>query len=230
LTAATTSELPGEIRAAAGVLAAQGLVNAFGHVSAREAGRSSFLIVRPPLGFVGDETPLIRFSLEDGELPAGAPGEAWIHWAIYRSRPDVGAVCRAQPAGVAAAAAAGLTISPLHGHGAFLGPAVPTFDDARLIRSRESGEELATLLGRERAVVMRGNGAVTVGSGVAAAVARMWALEASARLNLAASSAGKPQPLTDEEQRYWQGVEEELLERIWLYLEQETERAQPRPR
>lgn len=225
----TASTLHDELRAAAAVMAAQGLVNAFGHISMREPGGSAFSIVRPPLGFVTLESQAVRFSLEATELPPGAPGEAWIHWAIYRAQPDVGAVCRAQPMHVAEAAAAGVTILPVHGHGAFLGAKVPFYDDARLIRSRESGEALARTMGESAALVMRGNGAVTRGADVGAAVARMWALEASARLNVAAAAAGEARALNDGELEYWHGVEDELLERIWIYLKRESERAQGRP-
>lgn len=226
----TDIELQNEIRAAAGVLAAQGLVDAFGHVSARSRDGSRFSIVRPPLGFVTAETELVPFSLDAGELPPGAPGEAWIHFAIYCARPEVGAVCRAQPPSVAATAAAQVTVRALHGHGAFLGRSVPVFDDARLIRSRESGEAVALQMGEANGLVLRGNGAVTAGRNVGAAVGRMWALEASARLNMRAAQAGEARALTDDELHYWQGVEDELLERIWAYLKLDSERAQSRQR
>lgn len=207
-----------EVVAAAHALSAAGLVTAFGHASARE-GRDAFLITSPrPLGSIAPDEPLQEVSLDSDELPEGVPGEAWVHWAIYNARPDVEGICRAQPAVATALVSAGVPIRPLHGQGAFLGKQVPVYADARLIRSREAGEALARDLGSAHGVVMRGNGAVTVGASVGAAAARMWVLERSAEMNRDAASAGTPRALGEEEFAYWDGVSEEILGRIWRYL------------
>lgn len=203
--------------AAVHALVAAGLVTAFGHVSVREG--DDLLITPPkPLGSLRSDEPLLRVSLAEDSLPKSVPGEAWIHWSVYRGRPDVGAICRAQPPVATALTSADVPIRPLHGQGAFLGREVPVYDDARLIRGREAGEALAEELGDAGGVLMRGNGAVTVGQGVGAAVARMWVLEASAELNRTAVTVGTPRPLSEEEFSYWESVGEEILERIWSYL------------
>ena len=208
-----------DIVAAAHTLAAEGLVTAFGHVSVRQEGQASFLITPPkPLGSLGPDESLLEVSLERDELPEGVPGEAWVHWAVYNSRPDVEGICRAQPPISTALASAGVPIRPLHGQGAFLGEEVPVYDDARLIRSREAGEKLARRLGNSGGLIMRGNGAVTIGSNVGAAVARMWVLEVSASFNRTAAAAGTSQVLNEEEFSYWESVSEEILDRIWSYL------------
>lgn len=208
-----------DVIAAAGALDAEGLVTAFGHVSVREEGQDSFLITPPkPLGSLEPDEALLEVSLAEDKLPEGVPGEAWIHWAIYKSRPDVGGICRAQPPISTAVTSAGMPIRPLHGQGAFLGEEVPVYDDARLIRGREAGEALAGDLGDAGGIIMRGNGAVTVGKSVGAAVARMWVLEVSAEINRTAETAGTPRALNEEEFSYWESVSEEILERIWFYL------------
>ena len=207
-----------EVIAAAHALDAAGLVTAFGHVSFRD-GQDSFRITPPkPLGSLRPYEPLSEVSLAEDELPEGVPGEAWIHWAVYKSRPDVGGICRAQPPISTAVTSAGLPIRPLHGQGVFLGEEVPVYKDARLIRGREAGEALAEDLGNAGGIVMRGNGAVTVGTSVGGAAARMWVLERSAEMNKVAASAGTPRPLGEEEFTYWESVSEEILERIWFYL------------
>jgi HCOMODA/2-hydroxy-3-carboxy-muconic semialdehyde decarboxylase len=207
-----------DVIAAGRALDTASLVTAFGHVSFRD-GQDGFRITPPkPLGSLGPDEPLLEVSLAEGELPEGVPGEAWIHWAIYKSRPDVGGICRAQPPISTAVTSAGVPIRPLHGQGAFLGEEVPVYDDARLIRGREAGEALVENLDNAGGIVMRGNGAVTVGTSVGAAVARMWVLERSAEMNQMAASAGTPQPLGEEEFAYWESVSEEILERIWSYL------------
>jgi ribulose-5-phosphate 4-epimerase/fuculose-1-phosphate aldolase len=207
-----------EVITAAHALDAAGLVTAFGHVSYRD-GQGSFRITPPkPLGSLGPDESLSQVSLGEDELPEAVPGEAWIHWAIYNSRPDVEGICRAQPSISTAVTSAGLPIRPLHGQGAFLGEVVPVYDDARLIRGRKAGEALAEDLGNAGGIVMRGNGAVTVGTSVGAAMARMWVLERSAEINQVAVSVGTPQLLSEEEFAYWESVSEEILERIWSYL------------
>ncbi len=206
-----------ELLAAARALAAAGLVTAFGHVAER-AGAGGLRITPPrPLGSLGPGDVAQEVALGAQELPAGVPREAWIHDAVLRARPDVGAVCRAQPAAATAAAATGLAIRPLHGQGAFVGRAVPVYDDARLVRSREQGEALAGALGATPAVLLRGNGAVTVGASPGEAVARMWVLEASAELNLRAGASARA--LEEEELRAWEAVAPEILGRIWTWLQ-----------
>jgi HCOMODA/2-hydroxy-3-carboxy-muconic semialdehyde decarboxylase len=206
-----------EVAAAAAVLAARGLVDAFGHVSARAGGE---IVMTPPrpLGEIGAGDAVPRMALDGHDLPGDVPKEAWIHRCVYARRPDVGGICRAQPPSALACAGAGVAILALHGQGAFLGSTVAVHDDARLVRDRARGEALAGTLGDGFGVVMRGNGAVTVGSSPGHAAARMYVLEASARLNLAAASAGAPVALTEDELASWSAVADEILGRIWAHL------------
>jgi HCOMODA/2-hydroxy-3-carboxy-muconic semialdehyde decarboxylase len=201
-----------ELIAAARALARLGLVDAFGHVSAR-AGEVARITAPEPLGSVSRTLELPLGELD--ALPAGLPGEAWIHWALYRARPDVGAVCRAQPRSPLALAR---EVVALHGQGALVGAPVPVFDDARLVRSRERAIAMATAIGDAGGIVLRGNGAVTVGAGVGAATARMWLLERSAETNLRALAAGTVRPLLAEEVASWQAAGDELLARLWAHL------------
>jgi HCOMODA/2-hydroxy-3-carboxy-muconic semialdehyde decarboxylase len=210
-----------EVIPAAHVLAREGLVDAFGHVSARTG--NAFALTPPqPLGSLVAEAALVDVPLDAAELPAGAPREAWIHLEIYRRRPDVGGICRAQPEAVNAAAGAGVAIRALHGQGAFAGATVPLHDDATLVRHRELGAAVAAALGEGDAVVLRGNGAVTVGSTPGIAAARMVVLAASARVNLAAAASGSSRALSDTEVAAWRSVAPEVLGRLWMYLRSRT--------
>jgi ribulose-5-phosphate 4-epimerase/fuculose-1-phosphate aldolase len=206
-----------ELVAGARALATHGLVDAFGHLSARSG--AELLMTPPvPLGAVADATALVHLPGDADGLPDGVPREAWIHRCIYARRADVGAICRAQPPSVLACSAAGVGIRALHGQGAFLGAEVALHDDATLVRDRPRGESVAAALGAGHAVVLRGNGAVTVGASPGLAVARMYVLEASARLNLAAASSGTPVALDAAELRAWEAVAEEILGRLWAHL------------
>jgi HCOMODA/2-hydroxy-3-carboxy-muconic semialdehyde decarboxylase len=195
-----------EVIPAARALARHGLVDAFGHVSAR-VGETFAMTAPEPLGTVDR---VVEIAVDADELPEVAPKEAWIHAEIYRRRPDVGGICRAQPASVNATA----TIRARHGQGAFVGLSVPVHDDARLVRTRELGATVATTLGDGDAIVLRGNGAVTVAASPGIAMALMYVLEASARINV----VGKARQLSDEECASWRAAAPELLERLWSHL------------
>ncbi|SEE35736.1 class II aldolase/adducin family protein [Streptomyces sp. KS_5] len=215
----TVHAITTDLTRAGRALAAAGLVNAFGHVSARLADSGTLLITPPqPLGRLQNDDAFHRLSLAGATLPTGVPKEGWIHRAVAIARPDVGGICRAQPFFANAAAVAGVEIRPLHGQGALLGGTVPVFDQPRLVRDPETASALAVALGPAHSLVMRGNGALTVGRTVGEAVARMWVLEEAARLALTAAAAGEAASLTPAEQSAWEESSTELLGRIWEYL------------
>jgi HCOMODA/2-hydroxy-3-carboxy-muconic semialdehyde decarboxylase len=199
---------------AARIIGRAGLSDAFGHVSIRDG--DALLITAPvPLAFQsGDD--IVSLPLDVDELPVGVPKEAWIHVSLARADGATGAICRAQPRNVARAAASGRGIRPLDGQGALLGPVVPIYDDSRLVRDAESASHVTEQLGTAPAIVLRGNGAVTRGRDLAAAVARMWLLDRSA--DLALSASGDVPPLPDDEQQWWREREAELLPRIYDFL------------
>ncbi|MFI8461825.1 class II aldolase/adducin family protein [Kitasatospora sp. NPDC085464] len=209
--------LSAEVAVAARTLAALGLVSAFGHVSARHG---DHMLITPPADLAKACTDtLLNIPLDTEALPAGAPGEAWAHLAVYRARPDVRAVARATPeSAFAVGGTASGTIPPLHGQGALLGEAVPVHDDARLMRSAGIAEGTARTLGNADAVVLRGNGALTTGDAPGHAVARMWLLDATCRLHLAARRAGAVHSLTREEITAWRAAGPPLLDRLWAHL------------
>ena len=210
---------------AAAAIDRAGLVTAFGHLSARIATDRALITPGTPLSQVRQTEQLRSLSLADDPDMSGLPGEAWIHWALYRANPGVGGICRAQPPGADLASAVGAPVIPRHGQGAFLGAEVPVHDDPRLVRGRTNAVTLAHRLGDATAVVMRGNGAVTVGRDLGSAVARMWVLERSAQLNVAAAGHRGATALSLEERSAWESVQDELLGRIWAHL-----RRQPDPR
>jgi ribulose-5-phosphate 4-epimerase/fuculose-1-phosphate aldolase len=213
------SERPGGgVVAAARALDAHGLVDAFGHVSARD-GDVALITPAVPMAAVADAGELVELPLgELEELPAGAPKEAWIHWAIYRRRPEVGAICRGQPASPLAVAAVADELPAVLGQGAIAGAPVPVFPDSRLVRDRDRAVELAEVLGEAPSLIMRGNGALATASTPGRAMARLYLLERSAETWLRAAAVGEPRALSADEAAAWQAASEELLERLWQYL------------
>jgi HCOMODA/2-hydroxy-3-carboxy-muconic semialdehyde decarboxylase len=220
MTSVPADDLAADLLDAAAVLDGAGLVTAFGHVSARLGADHALITPGIPMAEVLRAGQLRQLSLDDEPDMTDLPGEAWIHWAVYRARRDVGGICRAQPPGVDLASAVGVRIVPRHGQGSFLGPELPIHDDPRLIRARGNGEALTGALGEASAVAMRGNGAVAVGAGIGEAVARMWVLERSARLNVAAAGHDTAMALDADERAAWEAVQSELLGRIWRDLRQ----------
>jgi ribulose-5-phosphate 4-epimerase/fuculose-1-phosphate aldolase len=198
------------------VLSRLGLVTAFGHVSAR-AGTSMLITPAAHLATV-TESALVDIPLDAPGLPAGAPAEAWAHLALYRARPDVGSIARAQPASAFAAAAVAAALPPLHGQAAWLGESVPVHHSAHLLRSADLAERAARSLPAGEALLLRGNGALTLGAAPGLAVARMWLLSAACDVWLAARAAGQVTPLTAEEIASWRAAADELLPRLWQHL------------
>src|SRR5437016_585749 len=82
------------------ILAAKGLVECFGHISARLPGEDKFLITtRGALAFVQPaEIETVDFSGAKltKNSPQGAPNEVFLHAEVYKARPDVHAVARTQ--------------------------------------------------------------------------------------------------------------------------------------
>jgi HCOMODA/2-hydroxy-3-carboxy-muconic semialdehyde decarboxylase len=219
---AQVSEQRADVAEAARVLAALGLVTAFGHVSAR-AGDD---ILITPAADLATVTPadLITIPARTGApggppgLPPGAPAEAWAHLAVYQARPDLGAVARAQPPSAFAVTATTPELVPLHGQAAWLGPVVPVHGSAILLRSPHLARAAADRLRDGEALLLRGNGALTVGADPGLAVARMWLLAAACDTWLAARAAGPVTPLAPAEIEAWRSAGVELLPRLWQHL------------
>jgi len=66
--------------------------------------------------------------------------------------------------------------------GAYFAPCPPLWDNPRLLRDDESAAKLAETMGDAPAIVMRGNGAITVGRTLEEAVTMAVFLEDSARV------------------------------------------------
>jgi ribulose-5-phosphate 4-epimerase/fuculose-1-phosphate aldolase len=167
------------------------------------------------------ESSVLEVPLSASSLPAGAPAEAWAHLALYRARPDADAIARAQPASAFAAAATATSLVPLHGQAAWLGESVPVHDGAVLLRSLKLAESAARSLPAGEALLLRGNGALTLGATPGIAVARMWLLSAACDVYLAATAAagsGRVTPLSAGEVASWRAVRDELLPRLWQHL------------
>ncbi|MFT3792228.1 MAG: class II aldolase/adducin family protein [Rudaea sp.] len=209
------------VRVAARALACHGLVGAWGHCSARlDAGRFLVCAARPMgrigIGEAGTIVPV------DQPLPPGVLGEVRIHQQIYQRRPDVGGVCRVFPPATVALSTLRLVPRPRHGVGAF-NAACRFRDDVRLLRDDGLAAELAAQLGDAPSLIMRANGAVTVGGSIEMAACFAWCLEDAARIEqqvraIATADAINAGLLSSEEIAQRQISAGQVFERLWDYL------------
>ena len=214
------AELEIQVRMAARALANGNLVHAYGHCSAR-LDRQSFLVcAAKPMGTIepGEDGTVVPIN---GPLPEGVLGEVRIHQAIYRRRPDAGAVCRIMPPQTMVLSVMRRTPKPRHGFGAYFASGLPLWEDPRLLRDDAAADALAAQMGSASAIVMRANGAVVAGADLIEAVALSWFLEEASRLEVSLAHLGADGPetlLTPEEVVARQVRTGRVFERMWEYL------------
>jgi 3,4-dihydroxyphthalate decarboxylase len=189
------------------VLAARGLADGIlGHISLRVGTGATMLIrCRGPhergLGYTEpSDIHLVTTdgrAAEPGELEGGwtVPNELPLHAAVLRRRDDVHAVVHAHPPAVVAADLAGLGLRPIIGAfdipGTMLARGgIPVFPRGVLIHSAPLGDEMVDALATRPAVVLRGHGLTSTGSGVEEAVLRAISINRLAQLELAVAAAG----------------------------------------
>jgi ribulose-5-phosphate 4-epimerase/fuculose-1-phosphate aldolase len=208
--------MTGDLVAANRILGREGILDAYGHVSARSPGAGAgaadgaFLLSSARAPELVEESDLLEFA-PDGEplTDSGRPLylERYIHAAIYAARPDVGAVCHAHTPSILPFS---VSVTPLRSviHSArFIGTGVPVWDLARefpgewrpLVRTLEYGQSLAAALGDGGVVLLRGHGCVVVGRTPQEVVSRCIAMDRNARVQEIAHRLGEYTPLHDGE-------------------------------
>ena len=200
------------------ILAAHGVVDAYGHVSLR-IDASQFIVTPPvPLGLVKTDASPVLCPVS-GALPADALPEVLVHQNIYRRRPEVGGVVRFQSPQLMTLSTLGRTPRARHGFGAYFAPCPPLYANPRLVRDNPSAVALVDQMASARAIVMRGNGAVTVGASIEEALVMAWYLEDAARVELAVLASGVDgQEFSAAEVRDRAVTAGRLIERMWDYL------------
>jgi HCOMODA/2-hydroxy-3-carboxy-muconic semialdehyde decarboxylase len=185
------------------ILFDQGVVDAFGHLSARDPKNPNhFLMSRalaPGLVAAGD---ILEYDLDGKALDDRGRRsyvERYIHAEIYRARPDVMAVVHSHSPGVLPFGVSQTPLRAMVQTGSFLGDGAPVFDAAEaggtfgfLINTPALGKALAQKLGNGTVVLMRAHGDSVVGRSVRAAVSNAIATEVSARLQKQAIALGSP--------------------------------------
>ena len=217
------------VKVASRAIARAGLAHAYGHCSVRLDARYCLVSPAKPLGLVSDSDAPSRVPI-DGPLPAEVLGEVRIHQQVYRMRPDVGGVVRFQSPKLVSLSALGRTPSVHHGFGSYFAPQPPFWRDPRLIRDEARAAAVATTLGAARAIVLRGNGAVAVGSSLQEACVLSWYLEDAARVELDVLASGIPGLVFDPEESAARAtMQGRIFERMWEWLTSADPIAEPVP-
>ena len=214
------------------ILNANGIMHKSGHVAARDAGHSNVMWINSRKASRSSikKSDIVRVDLTTGE-PIGdgdePPSEFHIHRGIFNRRPDVGGIVHSHPQYVVALSVAGQPLVPVTVDGAWLGGAVPMFDDARHINTPERGDLLAGVLGNAPAIVLRGHGMVVAGKNVEQAVTRIGLAEHNAHAQFLALTVGTLHPLSDAEIAQIGGVtsSDKAIRKAFHYEEETARRA-----
>lgn len=192
-----------DLVAANRILAKQGILDSFGHVSVRDAANPErYLMSRslaPELVTADDIFTFdAAFSKPVVDTDLSLYSERFIHGAIYKARPDVNAVVHTHsPSIIPFGIVASVPLRPVYHMTGFLHAGVPIYEirnDAgmsdMLIRNVELGEALARVLGNKTVALMRGHGNVVVATTIPLVVYRAIYTEINARLQMQALSLG----------------------------------------
>ena len=195
------------------ILFDQGVVDGFGHVSARHPERPDrFLLARSMAPALVTEKDVLEFDLDGNPVVPGGPApylERFIHGEIYRKRQDVMSVVHSHsPSVVPFSVVTGVKLQPVcHMCGFLSAKGTPIFEirdfagpgSDLLITSGKLGAALADSLGEGPAVLMRGHGSTVVAGTLRQAVFRAVYTEVGARLQMESMRLGPVTFLTEDE-------------------------------
>jgi ribulose-5-phosphate 4-epimerase/fuculose-1-phosphate aldolase len=174
-----------ELSLANRILAHEGIVDAFGHISVRHPGDPNrFLISRHRAPELVAPADILEYTLDTEPAqptPAGWRhyGERVIHGCIYQARPDVMSVCHHHAPSMMPYAISRAAVVPVYHLGASMGLRVPFWDSrddfgstALVLTKPEEGHSLAKALGQGWMVLMGRHGATVAGTSIRQTVFR----------------------------------------------------------
>ena len=184
-----------DLAAASRILADQGVVDAFGHVSMRHPARPDrFLMSRSLAPALVSADDIMEFDLDCEACEArGRSGflERFIHGEIYKQRADVNSVVHSHSPSVIPFGLTGVPMRAMYHNAAFLAGGAPIFNihdkfgaTDMLVGNHQKGAELARILGQNPIALMRAHGSVATGPSLSIAVFRAVYTEVNARLQL----------------------------------------------
>ena len=188
-------------------LAEHGVIDAYGHASARsDRDPQRYFMARNVAPELVIEEDILEYDLDSNPVDAkgrAVYNERFIHGEIYKARPDVMAIVHNHSHAVVPFSCTNVALQPIFHMAAFVGLGVPTWDirDAQpgtdmLVRNAALGMHLAATLGKHPAVLMRGHGSTVVAENLPRAVGRAVYLDINARMQYQAIMlAGGDKPI-----------------------------------
>lgn len=224
-----------ELVTATKILLHEGVMDVFGHISARDPENpDGFFLpqkLAPALVTVDD---IQRLTL-DGETTDNRPSylERYIHSEIYKARPDVQCVLHTHSPAVLPYCFVDTPLRPVTHMGAFMGETVPVYEirdkhgDATDLfgGSNDVCADIATSLGDSTVVLMARHGVVNVGNSVREVVFRAYYLEQEAKALTAGLQVGKVNYLTPGEVKTAGKLVGAQIDRGWNHWSQRLREA-----
>ena len=204
------ADLRRDLATAYRIVANEGILDAFGHISVRHPGNPQrYFLSRSRAPGLVQPDDILEYDLDSNPIvpPVTRPySERVIHGEIFKARPDVNAVCHHHAPSIMPFAISGTPLVPVFHLGAAMGRSAPFWDSRDefgdtnlLVVKPEEGASLARALGEHSVVVMRRHGATVVGGGLRELVFRTIYSAKNAEHQLAAHMLGHVSPLTDRE-------------------------------
>jgi len=184
------------------ILAAEGVLDGFGHVSMRDPRDGAcYLMSRSLAPALVTAADILQHDLDNHAVHDQGHSlyyERWIHGEIYKARGDVNAIVHSHSPTVVPFASTKAPLRPILHNASFLGFGTPVFEIRNFIPNSDLmistaalGKALADALGPTAEVVLlRGHGNVVVGPSIRVAVFRAYYTEINARQQLNAMILG----------------------------------------
>ena len=212
------------------ILAHEGVVDGFGHVSLRHPERPDrFFMSRSRSPELVTRDDIMEFDLDCNPIDQRGRvmyGERPIHGAIFEARPDVGSVVHNHAHEVIPYSVTKAPMRQVIHTAGGMGAQVPVWDirdefgdTDLLVRNLAQGRSLARTLGANAAVLMRGHGCAVVGKTVRDAVRIAVYLMVNAKLQTESMRLGEVTFLSEGEMRGTAEMAGSALssDRIWEY-------------
>ncbi len=215
------------------ILAREGVVDAFGHISARHPQRPDrYLMSRSRAPELVTAEDLMEFELDGTPVdPRGRQpyAERPIHSGLYEARSDVQSVIHNHSYAVIPFSVTRAALRPMIHVAAPMGERVPVWDirdkfgdGEMLVVTQDQGRDLARTVGQGSVALMRGHGCVVASQTIKLAVMTAIYTQVNARLQMDALRLGEPKYLSRSEIETMTRRQQTPLasERAWEYWRQ----------